>query len=77
MNLFEAAGEDHKGRVALASSGRSSSLVDLDQPLEGIEVVIGGHEGAEEILPGLGVHPHLARHLEQLRAELLLNFWET
>ena len=45
---------------------------ELDQLLHTVQVVLGGHEQAEDVPPGVRVHPHLPRQLQQFGAELLL-----
>ena len=45
---------------------------ELDQLLHSVQVVLGGHEQAEDVPPGVRVHPHLASQIQQLGADLLL-----
>lgn len=44
---------------------------ELDQLLHTVQVVLGGHQQTEDVPPGVRVHPHLPRQLQQLSAELL------
>ena len=45
---------------------------ELDQLLHTVQVVLGGHAQAEDVPPGVRVHPHLASQLQQLGTDLLL-----